>query len=166
MKNPFIFSKFDYCRNGLGWLLPHELKILKFLTCTTACTDFDESHKPNQALYSNRQVRNIYESFKNLLITGIGWCQANSTFKRAFPDKGLVSCALRLSTISTTNKTEFPLTCILRDRSETISDRQPKLKDKNESQSLTLGGEGLRLVFVSLSFSISFSLAGRLALIV
>lgn len=96
-------------------------------------------------------------------ISSVSW--ASSLKIVTFPGKGLLCYATKWLTC-TTNKTEFPLTCILRDRSETINDRQPKLKDNDESQSLTLGGEGLRLVFVSLSFSISFSPAGSLTLIV
>lgn len=150
---------FGHCRNMLCRLLPLALKTFKFLACTD-CTDSGESRKPCKASYSTRQAGNVYESFENLIKPHIeSVARPIILKKRQLPDKGLVSCALRLGAISTTNKTEFPLTCILRDRRETINDRLPKLKDNIKPQTLSMGGEGLRLVFVSLCSSISFSLA-------
>lgn len=110
----------------------------------------------------NRQGSFVLNDFKNITnaVIGMVYCSFN-TLKRVLPDEGLVRCCLRLVTTGNTNKTEFPLTCILRDRSEAINDRQPRLKHINKSQALTMGGEGLRLVFISLSFSISFSPASR-----
>lgn len=87
--------------------------------------------------------------FNNVHISGV---RLHNTLKRAL----LVSAGFLSDGIwclaSTTNKTEFPLTCILRDRSETINDRQPKLKDNSESKSLTGRGRGLDLFLSPFAF--------------
>lgn len=61
---------FGRCQNMLGRRFSHDLKTFKFLGCAVSA-DFDDSPKPYQALRKNWQPRDIYESFKNLIMAHI-----------------------------------------------------------------------------------------------
>ena len=139
---------FGHCRNMLGRLLPHDLKTLRFLPVRVS-TDFDESHKPFQALYNNRQARNVFDNFhgpSNIATAPISGVVVINTLKGPFPDEG--SGKLSLLVGDNTNK-QGGATSSLK-LSDTTSDRLRSLKKGLYS---LFGGRGYKLLFFRSSTS-------------
>lgn len=127
MKSQLKYFIFTSLSERLARPLHIDLKTFKFLACTEHCTDFDESHKPLQALYINRQARNIYGTFQlqalsitYALISSVSWLSPLKIIRSLF--KVVVNRPYSLG-ISNMN-TGVCLTDFSATDTDTMSDRQ------------------------------------------
>jgi len=138
---------FEHCRKGLGRPQLLDYKIYNSEPVRLLVQNFDESHKPYQAPYSNRQVQIICLS--NINKVSIGSVLWASPLKICpFPEKGSSKLSLLVKDILNTgsrNDLFLPL-----DRSDRTNDRQPQFENLNESQDFLTGLRGFVTCFFSL----------------